>query len=96
MRGRTSSIKISLTSEQRETKESWLRRQRPLLAKRARAVLLLAEESASAKPVNGLDSENAICESGQDASLSGVLKDCKTVPDRVESRFFPLKWRCIW
>lgn len=45
MRGRTSSIKISLTSEQRETLESWLRRQKtPVgLAKRARAVLLLAE-----------------------------------------------------
>jgi len=81
MRGRTSSIKISLTSEQRETKESWLRRQRPLLDwPNARAVLLLAEESAS-KPVNGLDSENAICEWAR-RTLSGVLKDCKTVPDQ--------------
>lgn len=44
MRGRTSSIKISLTSEQRETLESLLRRQKtPVgLAKRARAVLLLS------------------------------------------------------
>lgn len=45
MRGRTSSLKISLTSEQRETLESWLRAQKtPVgLAKRARAILLLAE-----------------------------------------------------
>ncbi len=45
MRGRTSSIKISLTSEQRETLESLLRRQKtPVgLAKRTRAVLLIAE-----------------------------------------------------
>jgi len=95
MRGRTSSIKISLTSEQRETKESWLRRQRPLLDWPNALVLLLAEESASAKPVNGLDSENAICESGQDFIERGVegLQD-RPRPGRV--RFFPLKWRCIW
>lgn len=45
MRGRTSSIKISLTSEQREALASLRRRQKtPVgLAKRARAVLLLAE-----------------------------------------------------
>lgn len=45
MRGRTSSIKISLTSEQRESLERLLRRQKtPVeLAKRARAILLLAE-----------------------------------------------------
>ena len=45
MRGRTSSIKISLTSEQREALARLLRRQKtPIgLAKRARAVLLLAE-----------------------------------------------------
>jgi hypothetical protein len=44
MRGRTSNIKISLTGEQRESLESWLRRQKtPVgLAKRARAMLLLA------------------------------------------------------
>lgn len=45
MRGRTSSIKITLNQEQRETLESWLRRQKtPLgLAKRARAILLLSQ-----------------------------------------------------
>lgn len=45
MRGRISSIKISLTSEQRESLESLLRRQKtPVgLAKRARTVLLLSE-----------------------------------------------------
>lgn len=45
MRGRTSSIKINLTAEQRETLEGYLRRQKtPVgLAKRARAMLLLAE-----------------------------------------------------
>ena len=45
MRGRTSSIKISLTREQRETLEGLLRRQKtPVgLAKRARAILLLAQ-----------------------------------------------------
>jgi len=45
MRGRTSSIKIRLTSEQRESLESLLRRQKtPVgVAKRARAVLLLSE-----------------------------------------------------
>jgi transposase-like protein len=45
MRGRISSIKISLTDEQRDTLESLLRRQKtPVgLAKRARAILLLAE-----------------------------------------------------
>jgi hypothetical protein len=45
MRGRISSIKISLTNEQRETLESLLRRQKtPVgLAKRARGVLLLAK-----------------------------------------------------
>src|SRR4028118_682212 len=45
MRGRTSSIKISLTSQQREALQTLLRRQNaPVgLAKRARAVLLLAE-----------------------------------------------------
>jgi hypothetical protein len=44
MRGRTSSIKISVTEDQRETLEGWLRRQKtPVgLAKRARAILLLA------------------------------------------------------
>lgn len=43
MRGRTSSIKISLTREQREILESWLRRQKTPagLAKRARAMMLL-------------------------------------------------------
>jgi hypothetical protein len=41
MRGRISSIKISLTDEQRDTLENWLRRQKtPVgLAKRARAIL---------------------------------------------------------
>jgi transposase-like protein len=45
MRGRTSSIKISLTREQRETLGGLLRRQKtPVgLAKRARAILLLAQ-----------------------------------------------------
>jgi class 3 adenylate cyclase len=45
MRGRTSSIKISLTGQQRETLEGLLRRQKtPVgLAKRARAMLLLAD-----------------------------------------------------
>lgn len=45
MRGRTSNIKISLSGEQREILESLLRRQKtPVgLAKRARAMLLLAE-----------------------------------------------------
>lgn len=45
MRGRTSNITISLTREQRETLEGLLRRQKtPVgLAKRARAILLLAE-----------------------------------------------------
>ena len=45
MRGRTSSIKVKLTNEQREVLESWLRRQKTPagLAKRARAILLLAE-----------------------------------------------------
>ena len=44
MRGRTSSIKISLTSDQHEALASLLRRQKtPVgLAKRARGVLLLA------------------------------------------------------
>lgn len=45
MRGRTSNIKISLTQQQQETLEGLLRRQKtPVgLAKRARAMLLLAE-----------------------------------------------------
>jgi Winged helix-turn helix len=45
MRGRTSAIKINLTRDQREALESLLRRQKtPVgLAKRARAILLLAE-----------------------------------------------------
>lgn len=45
MRGRTSNIKISLSREQRETLEGLLRRQKtPVgLAKRARAMLLLAQ-----------------------------------------------------
>lgn len=45
MRGRTSNIKISLSKEQREILEGLLRRQKtPVgLAKRARAMLLLAE-----------------------------------------------------
>ena len=45
MRGRTSKIKISLTQPQRETLEGLLRRQKTSvgLAKRARAMLLLAE-----------------------------------------------------
>lgn len=45
MRGRTSNIKISLTQQQRETLEGLLRRQKTSvgLAKRARAMLLLAE-----------------------------------------------------
>lgn len=45
MRGRTSSIKIELTSEQREVLSGWLRRQKTPggLAKRARAMLLLAD-----------------------------------------------------
>lgn len=45
MRGRPSSIKIELTSEQRDVLLSWLRRQKtPVgLAKRARAILLLAD-----------------------------------------------------
>ena len=45
MRGRPSTIKIELTSEYREVLLSWLRRQKtPVgLAKRARAILLLAD-----------------------------------------------------
>jgi transposase-like protein len=45
MRGRTSNIKISVSKEQREILESLLRRQKtPVgVAKRARAILLLAE-----------------------------------------------------
>jgi transposase-like protein len=45
MRGRTSNIKISVSQEQREILESLLRRQKtPFgVAKRARAILLLAE-----------------------------------------------------
>ena len=45
MRGRTSNIKISVSQEQREILESLLRRQKtPIgVAKRARAILLLAE-----------------------------------------------------
>lgn len=45
MRGRTSNIKISVSKEQREILESLLRRQKtPIgVAKRARAILLLAE-----------------------------------------------------
>lgn len=45
MRGRTSNIKISLTTEQREILEGLLRKQKtPVgLAKRARAIVLLAE-----------------------------------------------------
>lgn len=45
MRGRTSTIKISLTQQQRDTLEGLLRRQKtPVgLAKRARAMLLLAD-----------------------------------------------------
>jgi len=45
MRGRTSSIKITVTDEQRKILKGWLRRQKtPVgLAKRARAILLLSE-----------------------------------------------------
>jgi len=45
MRGRTSSIKITLSDEQRKTLEGLLRRQKaPVgLAKRARAMVLLSE-----------------------------------------------------
>lgn len=45
MRGRTSNIKISVSEEQREILESLLRRQKTPtgVAKRARAILLLAE-----------------------------------------------------
>lgn len=45
MRGRTSSIKIELTFEQREVLSGWLRRQKTPggLVKRARAMLLLAD-----------------------------------------------------
>lgn len=45
MRGRRSTIKIELTSEHREVLLSWLRRQKTAvgLAKRARAILLLAD-----------------------------------------------------
>lgn len=45
MRGRTSNIKITLTQQQRETLEGLLRRQKTPagLAKRARAMLLLAQ-----------------------------------------------------
>ena len=45
MRGCPSSIKIGLTCEQQDTLSSWLRRQKtPVgLAKRARAMLLLAD-----------------------------------------------------
>lgn len=45
MRGRPFSIKIELTCEQRDVLLSWLRRQKtPVgLAKRARAILLLAD-----------------------------------------------------
>lgn len=48
MRGRTSSIKIELTCEQREVLSGWLRRQKtPVgLAIRARAMLLLADGQA--------------------------------------------------
>lgn len=54
MRGRTSSIKIELTCEQREVLSGWLRRQKtPVgLAIRARAMLLLADGQTFTKDLS--------------------------------------------
>jgi len=94
MRGRTSSIKISLTSEQRETKELAPTTKTPVGLAKHLFYSCRGERFSQTSERVGLGERHL--RSGQDASLSGVLKDCKTVPDRVESRFFPLKWRCIW
>jgi len=86
MRGRTS-IKISLTSEQRETKAGSDDKTPVGLARTCRF-----EERLQTSERVGLGERHQV---GRRFIERGV-ESCKTVPDRVESRFFPLKWRCIW
>jgi class 3 adenylate cyclase len=98
MRGWTSSIKISLTSEQREALASLLRRQKtPVgLAKRARAVLLLAagESFSQTSERVGLGERHLrkwarrFIEQG----VAGLQERPRPGRDPVS----PLKWRCIW
>ena len=99
MRGRTSNIKISLTSEQHEALASLLRRQKtPVgLAKRARAVLLLAEgESFSQTSKRVGLGERHLRSLGKTfyRTLNGRLARASSTGK--SPGFFPLKWRCIW
>ena len=99
MRGRTSSIKISLTSEQREALASLLRRQKtPVgLAKRARAVLLLAlcESFSQTRERVGLG-ERHLRSLGKTLYGAGSGRLARASPTGQSSGFFPLKWRCMW
>jgi class 3 adenylate cyclase len=99
MRGRTSSIKISLTSEQGEALASLLRRQKtPIgLAKRARAVVLLAEgESFSQISKRVGLGERHLRSLGKTFYRAGSGRLARTSPTGESPGFFPLKWRCIW
>ena len=99
MRGRTSHIKISLSGEQREILEGLLRRQKtPVgLAKRARAMLLLAEGerfSQTAERVGRLRTPEA--EVGETLYRAGCRRIARTTQTGQSPGFFPLKLRCTW
>ncbi len=99
MRGRTSSIKISLASEQREALASLLRRQKtPIgLGKRARAVLLLAlcESFSQTSERVGLG-ERHLRSLGKTFYRAGSGRLTRASPTGESPGFPPLKWRCIW
>jgi hypothetical protein len=97
MHGRTSNIKISLTREQCETLEGLLRRQKtPVgLAKRARAILLLAKGerfSQTAERVGRLRTPSA--EVGKTLYRAGSRKLARATSTGQSRGFFPLKSRC--
>jgi len=97
MRGRTSSIKISLTSEQRESLESLLRRQKtPVgVAKRARAILLLAEGKSFSHTSERVGlGERHLRKWARRFIEQGVAPLARPTSTGQSPGFFPLKSRC--
>ena len=97
MQGRKSALRIEIDDPVRATLLGWLRRQKtPVgLAKRAQAILLLAESHTFAATARQVDYVNGMCASGRCAFSPLALMVYTTKSDRAGGRFFPRRSRCM-
>ena len=91
MQGRHSAISIAIDDHTRATLTGWLRKQKtPVgLAKRARAMLLLADGQTFAAPRVRWPCEHAMDEQGPCASWRRASRDCLTKNAWAGGPFLP-------